>query len=186
VFLSAVDATVSTDAVVDNLLEHLAPGRHELVLFDINRTSVKESVLVADPGPLTARLMADGALPFALSLIANESPETGDVVVSRKESLSTQVSTRALSLSWPSGVISLSHIALPIPPDDPVYGEHPREDTDIIFLGQMPIRGERGLLQFSSDWLLRLRHNPFYSFLETRTLDWINDAGRVGGGNNGG
>ena len=76
VFLSTVDATVSTDAVIDNLLEHLAPPRHELVVFDINRRSAQSTVLVSDPGPLTARLMADDALPFGLTLITNEHPET--------------------------------------------------------------------------------------------------------------
>ena len=80
VFLSTVDATVSTDAVIDNLLEHLAPPRHELVLFDINRRSAQSTVLVSDPGPLTARLMADDALPFGLTLITNESTETSAVV----------------------------------------------------------------------------------------------------------
>jgi hypothetical protein len=29
------------------------------------------------------------------------------------------------------------------------------------------------LLQFPADWLLRLRYNPFYSFLERRVLEWI-------------
>jgi len=173
VFLSTVDDTVSTGAVIDNLLEHLAPGRHKLVLFDINRTNVKKSVLVSDPGPLTARLMADGTLPFSLTLVANENPKTSTVVVRRKESLSAQVSTESLGLAWPRGVISLSHIALPFPADDRIYGAHSAENTDTVFLGNMAIQGERGLLQFSSDWLLRLRYNPFYDFLEARTLQWI-------------
>ena len=179
VFLSTVDATVSVNAVIDNLLEHLAPGRHKLVLFDINRTSVKKSVLVSDPGPLTARLMADGALPFSLTLIANEHAKSRAVVARRKDSSSAQASTDALGLAWPSGVISLSHIALPIPPDDPIYGARAPEASNTVFLGNMAIQGERGLLQFSSDWLLRLRYNPFYDFLESRTLEWM--AGANGG-----
>jgi hypothetical protein len=36
-FLSTVDSTVQAEAVTDVLLEHLAPGSHELVLFDVNR-----------------------------------------------------------------------------------------------------------------------------------------------------
>lgn len=176
VFLSAVDATVSVDAVIDNLLEHLAPRRHELVLFDINRTNVKQSVLVSDPGPLTARLMGNETLPFSLTLIVNENAESDSVVVRYKESFSSKVSTEMLGPSWPRGVISLSHVALNFPPDDPVYGARPLEDANIVFLGDMAIKGERGLLQFSSDWLLRMRHNPFYDFLETRTLKWISDA----------
>ena len=54
VFKSTVDATVSTDALMDNLFAHLASDRHELVLFDINRSAVKSTLLVSDPGPLTA------------------------------------------------------------------------------------------------------------------------------------
>ena len=40
----------------------------------------------------------------------------------------------------------------------------------------MAIRGERGLMKISSDWLLRLRHNPFYAFLEGRIVDWFEAA----------
>jgi alpha-beta hydrolase superfamily lysophospholipase len=178
VFLSAVDATVSADAVIDNLLEHLAPPRHELVLFDINRSSVKSTVLVSDPGPLTARLMADDLLPFGLTLIANENDESATIVSRRKAPLSAQVSTEPLNLAWPRGVISLSHVALPFPPDDPLYGRRPPEDEELLFLGQMAIQGERGLLRFSSDWLLRLRHNPFYDVLESRTLEWVGQVDR--------
>ena len=170
--LSTADATVVTDAVIDNLFEHLAPGRHELVLFDINYTSVKSTVLVSDPRPLTKRLMADDALPFALTLITNESPDNSSVVVRRKAALTAQASDAPLNLAWPRGVISLSHIALPFPPDDPLYGQLDPENEDTIFLGRLAILGERGLLKLPSDWLLRLRYNPFYAFLERRVLDW--------------
>ena len=50
------------EAVVDALLEHLAPGNHELVLFDVNRYATVQPLLVSDPGPLTQRLLA---LPHA-------------------------------------------------------------------------------------------------------------------------
>ena len=40
----------------------------------------------------------------------------------------------------------------------------------------MAIQGERGLLKLPSDWLLRLRHNPFYDYLERRVLEWVDDA----------
>jgi len=176
VFLSTVDATVSVDAVIDNLLEHLAPDRHELVLFDINRRSAKTTVLVSDPGPLTARLMADASLPFRLTLITNENTESTTLVGRRKAPFSTAASTEPLNLAWPRGMISLSHIALPFPPDDPLYGQSPPEKSDTIFLGQMAIQGERGLLKFPADWLLRLRHNPFYDFLEDRALEWLDGA----------
>ena len=173
VFLSTVDATVSVDAVIDNLLEHLAPGHHELVLFDINRSQVKTTLLVSDPGPLTARLMAAETLPFHLTLIANEHADSDTVVSRRKVPLSSEASTEVLGLAWPRGVISLSHVALPFPPDDPLYGRRQPGNDDILHLGQMAFQGERGLLKFSADWLLRLRHNPFYDFQERRVIEWV-------------
>ncbi len=85
-----------------------------------------------------------------------------------------------LDLAWPRGVVSLSHIALPFPPDDPLYGQHPPVGGTLIFLGDMAIKGERGLLKIPGDWLLRLRYNPFYPYLERRLFEWIDsDDGLV-------
>ena len=41
----------------------------------------------------------------------------------------------------------------------------------------MAIQGERGLLEIPADWMLRLRYNPFYDYLESRTLEWVDNAG---------
>ena len=81
--------------------------------------------------------------------------------------------TRIGEASWPRGVISLSHVALPFPPDDPLYGAERPDDSGQLYLGQLAIRGERGLMLLSSDWLLRLRHNPFYAVQEKRIIDWV-------------
>jgi alpha-beta hydrolase superfamily lysophospholipase len=176
VFKSAVDATVSTQAVVDRFLNRLAPERHELVLFDINRAAVKSPLLVDDPGPLTARLMDDARLPFAITLITNESPNSDRVVARRKPAFADDAtSVRKLGLDWPDDVISLSHVALPFPPDDPLYGERPPDQG--LFLGQPALRGERGLLKIPGDWLLRLRNNPFYDYLEATAVEWIERVG---------
>lgn len=178
VFKSAVDATVSTTAVIDRLLSHFSDNGNELVLFDINRSAVKSILLVSDPGPLTNLLMNDASLPFAITLIANENLESANVVAHYKPPNSQDIlTTESLGLAWPASVISLSHVALPFSPDDPLYGRIPPEHDDVIYLGQVQIRGERGLLRISSDWLIRLRYNPFYSVLETRALDWVNTIG---------
>jgi hypothetical protein len=58
-----------------------------------------------------------------------------------------------------------------------LYGQQPPDNSDAIFLGQMAIKGERGLLKISYDWLLRLRNNPFFDFLERRTQEWLNRNG---------
>jgi alpha-beta hydrolase superfamily lysophospholipase len=177
VFKSTVDATVSTDAVIDNLLARLKPDRHELVLFDINRFAVKSILLINDPDPLTERVTADANLPFTVTLVGNENPQSAKVMASHKAPFSAEFSnTEPLDLAWPRGVISLSHVALPFPPDDPLYGQRPPENDDLLFLGEMAIQGERGLLKIPTDWLLRLRYNPFYDYLERRVLEWVTDA----------
>ena len=179
VFKSTVDATVTTDAVIDNLLEHLNPNRHELVLFDINRVAVVTSrILIDDPAPLTDRVLKATDLPFSVTLVTNESPESTRVVSRHIEPFSLDPSsTNQLDLAWPPGVISLSHVALPIAPNDPLYGQRAPGNDEFIFLGQMAIQGERGLLEIPADWMLRLRYNPFYDYLESRTLEWVDNAG---------
>ena len=183
VFKSNADATVSTDAVVTRLLGLLDPYRHELVLFDVNRYAAKSMLLVADRRALTNRVMGDNRLPFAVTLVTNESPESAAVVARYQAPFSAEVSqTEPLGMAWPPGVISLSHVALPISPDDPLYGQRPPDNQDVLFLGQMAIQGERGMLTLPAEWLLRLRNNPFYSYVDARTLAWIDSAGARGNG----
>jgi alpha-beta hydrolase superfamily lysophospholipase len=178
VIKSNADATVATDAVVDRLLGRLDPHRHELVLFDINRCEAQSILLFTDPSSLTIRLVGDGSLPFAVTLVTNEGPESQVVVARRQAPFSAGFSpTEPLGLAWPPEVISLSHVALPFPPDDPLYGRRPPESKDLLFLGQMAIQGERGLLTLPLEWLLRLRYNPFYDYLEARVLAWVESAG---------
>ena len=178
VFKSTVDATVTTDAVIDNLLEHLNRNRHELVLFDINRFAVVTSrLLIDDPAPLTDRVLKATDLPFSVTLVTNESPKSTRVVSRHIEPFSLDPSsTGQLDLAWPPGVISLSHVALPIAPNDPLYGQRAPGNDEFIFLGQMAIQGERGLLEIPADWMLRLRYNPFYEYLESRTLEWVDNT----------
>lgn len=186
VLKSAVDATVTTEAVVDDLLGRLpASAGHELVLFDIDRSAANAIVLVDDPGPFTRRLMERETLPFALTLVTNASETSRAVEIRRKPPEGAgPVAFSSPGLSWPDGVVSLSHVAVGIPPDDPLYGAHPPEDEDELFLGDLAIRGERGLLALPAEWLLRMRYNPFYDVAEASILSWVaateGDVARTG------
>ena len=75
-----------------------------------------------------------------------------------------------LEMEWPDGIFSLSHVALPFRPDDPVYGLAPKQDRRLPALGQMDLRGETGVLQIPASQLLRLRYNPFYDYLLERVI----------------
>jgi len=117
-----------------------------------------------------------------VTLITNETIGSNRVVARRKPPFSTDVTdTVDLDKDWPRGVISLSHVALPFPPNDPLYGDRPPGNSDVLYLGQLALRGERGLLKISSDWLLRLRNNPFYDYLQDTTVNWIERAGEASG-----
>jgi len=182
VLKSAVDATVTTEAVIDNLLNLLKPNRHKLVLFDINRASAKAMLLTENPGPLNNRLLADDTLPFAISFIANQSDASSRVMARDKEPFSgAPVDTDKLELEWPPYVISLSHVAIPFPPDDPLYGSNPPSSREILYLGELALRGERGLSKIPAEWLMRMRYNPFYEVVEKNTLDWIAQANVLAG-----
>jgi hypothetical protein len=113
-----------------------------------------------------------------MTLVTNANPQSRAVVAHHKPPFSTGASkTEPLHLAWPQGVISLSHVALPFAPDDPLYGQGPPAEKDALFLGQMAIQGERDLLKIPYAFLLRIRYNPFYVFLETRVLEWFDQAG---------
>jgi alpha-beta hydrolase superfamily lysophospholipase len=176
VFKSNADSTVSNAAVVDGLLGQLEPHRNEMVLFDVNRLAAASVLQVYDPRALTSQLDGDASLPFTLTLVTNEHAGSLAVEARYKPPFTAAfVAARPLAMSWPASVLSLSHVALPFPPDDPLYGQHPPQGAQTIFLGQMALQGERGLFSLSADWLLRIRHNPFYSYLETRALDWADN-----------
>ena len=179
VFKSAVDATVSIDAVIDRFLMHLAPHRHQLVIFDINRQATITSLMRNHPGPITQRLLQDEQLPFGLTLVGNNSRESNAVVAVHKPPFSGRPEqVKELGVAWPNAVFSLSHVALPFPPDDPLYGQTAPEDSGQIYLGHIALQGERGVLALSPTMLLRLRYNPFYAHLQEGALNWIEAANR--------
>jgi alpha-beta hydrolase superfamily lysophospholipase len=174
IFKSTVDATVSNNAVVDRLLLKLAPDRHELVVFDINRFAPTAILLRSDPGPFTTRLIADQQLPFTFTLVANSNANSRSVTAYSKAPFAVGASrVEPLGQAWPGGVFSLSHVALPFPPDDPLYGQQPPAESGQLFLGQQALQGERGVLKIPENFLLRLRHNPFYDYELARILQWL-------------
>jgi alpha-beta hydrolase superfamily lysophospholipase len=172
-FQSAVDATIPPGAVVVGLLGRLPPGGdHELVLFDVNRDSETELLLKEDPEGLAARLLGNAAgNPFTLDLVTNTGDGSDSVVVRRRPAGPRAVVTEERQpFAWPRGLFSLSHVALPFPPDDPVYGgpEGREAGGRHLTLGAVTLLGERGALLVPDGFFVRLRYNPFFPYLERR------------------
>lgn len=172
-FSSVVDATVEATAVVKSLFNLLPRGSHELVLFDINRRAEIEHLLTWRPDRMLAALQQVPRRTYTLTLVTNIDADSADVVARRWLPGSQQVEVQALGLRWPEDVYSLSHVALPFPPDDTIYGGYPASDGPGIHLGNLALRGERGALAISASTQLRLRWNPFYLWLEDRAVHFL-------------
>ena len=68
---------------------------------------------------------------------------------------------------------------MPFPPEDPLYGGRPAEKSPGIRLGNVALRGERGVLQVPAADMLRLRWNPFYAFMEAEILRFMGLEGNT-------
>jgi hypothetical protein len=76
---------------------------------------------------------------------------------------------RSLGLLYPRAVYSLSHVALPFPPSDGLYGNEPDPNENFgVQFGALAARGEVGVLIISMDSLARISWNPFFSYVIAR------------------
>jgi alpha-beta hydrolase superfamily lysophospholipase len=176
-FQSAADATVSAPAVVNAFFAKLAPGGHTLVAFDINRDAVIDPLLTPSARTVGRALLEGPPLSFDLTVIMNgdaRAPGQRAAVVARHRAAgSTTLDESPTGLSWPLDVYSLAHVALPFRPDDPVYGNTPPANWDFMFLGKIELFGERGVLVVPPGNFARLRHNPFFTYVEAQVGEFL-------------
>lgn len=182
-FQSIVDATVSAPALVDNLFERLprisqaglgdSQMLHELVLFDINRHSDIQPLMTANPTAWVEPMLENEDHEFLLTLVSNEDSSNHQMVAVSREPGSRAIEVCDTGMQWPEDVYSLSHVALPFPPDDPVYGGEEAGPSPGIDLGLLALRGEKSVLQVPAASMLRLRYNPFFSYVEQRILSFL-------------
>ena len=168
-FQSVVDFTVSTRAIVSALYAKLPANGSELVLFDLNRNAKFGPLLRRSTDTVLERLLPEPPRTFRTTVVTNAGRGT-DVVVARTiEAGATSEQVHELGLAFPQGVFSLSHLAIPFPLSDPLYGMEPDTSEDYgANLGAMATRGERGTLIVSIDSLARMSSNPFFDFILQR------------------
>jgi len=179
-FQSAVDSTVSTPALIAGLFSKLPGDRHELVLFDLNRVGRLEAFLARDPREQLASLILSSEKPFALTVLANRDAHSLVLEERHYARRDRTPAKRDPGLAWPAGVYSLAHVALPFPADDPFYGNglSPEIEKSDFQIGNIVLRGEKGVLQISPLDQLRLRWNPFYGWLEERVVAFAEKPGK--------
>ncbi len=172
-FQSVVDSTVSTPAVFSGLHNRLINSADELVVFDINHQTGIDGLLTAKPMAQIQPLLDAAQHRYVFTLITNENSMSRRVVVHRSKGTLPVESSDPLAWQWPVGVYSLSHIALPFPADDPLYGVSDAVASPGIALSKITLHGERGVINIPASEMLRLKYNPFYPYLEQRVLTFL-------------
>jgi alpha-beta hydrolase superfamily lysophospholipase len=176
-FQSVIDFTVSTRAIIASLYAYLPANGSELVLFDLNRDAKLGPLLRTASDIVLARVLPASPRPYRTTIIANAAAGSSEVVERVTEARADTEQVRPLGLSFPPGVFSLSHVALPFPPSDALYGFDPDPNEDYgIRLGTIAARGERGALIVSLDTLLRMSSNPFFPYMIARIEEGIGPA----------
>jgi alpha-beta hydrolase superfamily lysophospholipase len=167
---SVVDSTVPPVASLERLYGRLPRNGSELVIFDVNRRSRSLGFLADSVDDLLVAARGR-SFPFELTLVTDT--PAGMVARTRPAGApdSAARTETPLALQWPRGIYSLSHVAVPIPADDPIYGAGPTHGP--FPFGTLEPRGERGVLVLPLDLLMRLRYNPFFPYLEQRVQRFL-------------
>jgi hypothetical protein len=146
------------------------------VLFDVNRTVKFGPLLRPSAYVALDRLTPAGPQPFRFTAIVNSGEDSADTIERTIAPGASAPTERPTGLKYPSEIFSLSHLAIPIPPHDPLYGTHPDPATRSDYglnLGTLGARGERGALVVDQDFLTRLPSNPFFPYLIARIDEGI-------------
>lgn len=165
---SVVDATVPPVASLTRLFSRVRSdhAESELVLFDANRSAGIGPLLGPQAEELLALATPGRTFPFRVTLVTNAGTTTPQVEEVSRAPGETAERRRPLALSWPAGVYSLSHVAVPFPPDDPAYGIAASPLGPPFPFGALDLKGERGMLVIPDRLLTRLRWNPFFDYVK--------------------
>lgn len=183
-FQSVMDYTVSTSAIIYALYSQLPANGSELVLFDVNRASIFGPLMSSASEIALTRLLPAFPQHYSLTVVKNIAVYDVNTEARTTKAGETEVSVKPLGLEYPPHIYSLSHVAIPFPMDDPLYGmAAPPEAAEKfgVNLGGLSARGERGALIVNPGTLTRTSSNPFFPYLFERVEAWITDPLPRGG-----
>jgi hypothetical protein len=175
-FQSVMDYTVSTRSIIADLYHFLPANGSELVLFDINRGSVFGPLMNSPSELALSHLLPSQPQPYRLTVVGNEATSRPQTQASTLAAGGGPQQIQPLGIDYPKEIYSLSHVALPFPMDDPLYGMAPRPEQMNqygINLGGLALRGERGVLIVNPGSLTRTSSNPFYPYLQARVMETL-------------
>jgi alpha-beta hydrolase superfamily lysophospholipase len=173
-FQSVTDFTVSTPAVMSSLYDQLPENGSEVVLFDLNRSVRFRSFLRVASYTALSRLLRIGPQNYRTTVIANASPDSSSTVERSVDAGQVETRVKPLNIDYPQDIFSLSHVAIPFPVTDALYGIAPSNEENFNEnLGTLAPRGERGTLILTLDSMFRIASNPFFPYLLQRIDEGI-------------
>jgi alpha-beta hydrolase superfamily lysophospholipase len=159
-FQSIADSTVSADKLI-RLMADVGSKESELVLFDINHRfrmffkpelGNKAAQLIEDPPGFKCRF---------IDVSNREDGSTIKCMLYSGNGFKGEEIQGEIKLEWPQDFFALSHVSIPIEPGDAYYGEASR-------LGGIKAKGEKKTLLIEPSALIRIRYNPFFTFVKER------------------
>jgi len=174
-FQSLVDNTVSSAAVVSLLYSRLPENGSELVIYDVNRNSTIVHLMRKMPGDPIDFFKRVAPSSYDVLVLRNSTPQELKISALRLPAGHSEFVVSETDLKWPLGIYSLSHISIPFPAIDPLYGDgrSPAASEAGLVLGAITPRGELGVLSLSPAYFLRTRYNPFFP-LQARIINqWL-------------
>ncbi|MCQ5473163.1 alpha-beta hydrolase superfamily lysophospholipase [Pantoea sp. AN62] len=168
-FQSVMDSTVSTPSVIRSLYNYLPDNGSELVLFDINQAVSVSPLFRHSSYTAVNQLLPAARRLYTSTVITNASATSLNMVTKTVRAGETTEQTQPLAINYPAGLYSLSHVAIPFPPQDGLYGSEPAVKNQFgISFGTLSLRGESAVLIVGLDSIMRATSNPFYPYMIDR------------------
>jgi len=171
-FESWVDATVKVGDLI-KLYSKIGDSNDLLVIFDVNHKYepfMRRSIV--NNGPQNINTEANNSFNIHVitnktdSLRSNHISEVG-VFPLHNGAYGKEVFPDSIATKWPNNYYAISHICVPISPNNKLYGEK-------SFLNKLQIHGERQVLVVTSEDINRIRYNPFFGLMK-KELDTFID-----------
>jgi len=174
-FASMVDSTVVVKETVEHLYKRFSKknNHNTLVLFDINHNFSAHRLVKHHVDTALQRLRETPKNShYRFDLITDLNSTDGSLMQITTGN-GKKKTIKKLDLYWPKSLYSLSHLAMPISNNDPLYGDKNAPKSPGLTLGHMALYGETSVLQMSGSSLLRQRWNPFHDYTKQRVLEFL-------------
>ncbi len=173
-FQSVMDSTVSTRAVVESLYRYLPDNGSELVVFDINQAADLRVLFRPALYAAVNTLLPPAPRAYTTTVVTNTTAHTLQTIARTTLAQERNEHRYPLHLAWPADMYSLSHVAVPFPLSDSLYGRQPEERNRYgISIGTISLRGETGTLSVGLETLMRVTSNPFFPWMLARIDEHI-------------